>query len=264
MKAKKKYMAGGAVIGGAIQSGLGLAQAIYGGVQAKRASKELERVRASAPSLETPSEYMRLYKEAFNNDLLNRQLESLKSSAGSSISALGQGGGRALIGGVQGVASGMQEGTQKAVDAQQLMQMGALETLAGAQSRTQQMKEGRYQTELEMAQQFRDAAVQNIGSGIASMGTGAMYAFSEGNPFKKKSSTPETNAKDGAVVKTKGEFSHEKNPIHMVQKGEKVGEMTGGEYIFNPKQMANIKSLVNNSPEKLQKYIKGLIKKFEK
>lgn len=297
MKAKKKYAVGGMVIGGALQGTAGLAQTIYGGVQAKRARKELERVRASAPSLETPSEYMRLYKEAFNNDLLGRQMESIKSTAGSSIAALGQAGGRALLGGIQGVSQGAAMQSQQAIDQQQLRQMGALEALAGANRQTQQMKEGRYQQELGMAQEFMDASVQNIGAGIGAMGMGAMYAASgiEGNPFKRKSkstgTTPsndpsspifdlktgaEINSgprptmsgrgrmEDGGVVKTDGKFSHDKNPIDMIQKGEKVGEMTGGEYIFNPDQMSNIKSLVKSSPEKLQKYIKGLIKKFEK
>jgi hypothetical protein len=64
------------------------------------------------------------------------------------------------------------------------------------------------------------------------------------------------------VVKTKGKFSHKENPIHMVQDGEKVGEMTGGEYVFNPEQMANIKALSKQDPKKLSTYIKSLIKKF--
>lgn len=41
------------------------------------------------------------------------------------------------------------------------------------------------------------------------------------------------------------EFSHKRNPIHMIDKdGEKVGEMTGGEYILNPKHSGDIKKLV--------------------
>lgn len=69
----------------------------------------------------------------------------------------------------------------------------------------------------------------------------------------------------GKVVKTKGEFDHKSNPIDMVQNGQKVGEMTGGEYVFNPKQMASIKSMIaGGDKERLHKYIKSLITKFEK
>jgi hypothetical protein len=107
-----------------------------------------------------------------------------------------------------------------------------------------------------MARQAQDAAVANIGAGIGAMGTGAMYAFMDDDD--------EGSKKNGGIVKTKGEFSHKDNPIHMVQKGEKVGEMTGGEYIFNPEQMSKIKALSKTSPEKLSKYIKSLVNKFEK
>jgi len=292
MKAKKtgvkRYAVGGAVIGGAIQGGLGLAQTIYGGIQANKARKEMERVRATAPSLDTPSEYMKLYKESFNNDLLNRQMESLKSTTASSIGALGQAGGRALLGGIQGVSANQAQQAQAATDVQQLRQMGALEKLAGANRDTQQMKEGRYMQDLKMAQGFFDAGMQNVGGGIGAIGKGAAYMFADGNPFKKasgggggetsgstsRSSSQKTQdafdemedlkkgMEGGGVVKTKGKFSHKENPIHMVQDGEKVGEMTGGEYIFNPEQMANIKALSKQDPKKLSTYIKSLIKKF--
>lgn len=258
MKLKKKSGAKSYAVGGIVQAGLGLGQAIYGGVQANRARKEMARVRASAPSLDTPSEYMKLYKESYNQDMLNRQMESLKSAAGSSIGALGQAGGRALLGGIQSVGQNLQQGAQAAVDRQQERQLAGLSALADARTRTQQMQEGRFQTELGMARQAQDAAIANIGAGIGSMGTGAMYAF------MGKDDDKDTSMEKGGVVKTKGEFSHKDNPIHMVQKGEKVGEMTGGEYIFNPEQMSKIKALSKTSPEKLSRYIKSLVNKFEK
>jgi hypothetical protein len=72
-------------------------------------------------------------------------------------------------------------------------------------------------------------------------------------------------AEDGAVVKSPGEFSHKKNPIDIVRNGNKIAEMTGGEYIFNPKQMAAIKSMVaTDDKSKLHSYMKKLIKTFEK
>jgi hypothetical protein len=45
------------------------------------------------------------------------------------------------------------------------------------------------------------------------------------------------------VDKTPGEFSHDDNPIDIVQEGAKIGEMTGGEYIFNPKQAEEMRKL---------------------
>lgn len=42
------------------------------------------------------------------------------------------------------------------------------------------------------------------------------------------------------------EFSHDRNPVHLIDKdGQKVGEVTGGEYILNPKHSGIIKKLVD-------------------
>ena len=70
--------------------------------------------------------------------------------------------------------------------------------------------------------------------------------------------------KGGSVMKTPGDFSHKNNPIDLMQGGKKIGEATGGEYIFNPKQMSNIKRYVSQGDKsKLHSYVRSLIKKFE-
>ena len=61
---------------------------------------------------------------------------------------------------------------------------------------------------------------------------------------------------------TPGEFSHDKNPIDIVQKrpngnDEKIGEMTGGEGIIAPKDMVEIEALLEKRDEK------GVFKKME-
>ena len=55
---------------------------------------------------------------------------------------------------------------------------------------------------------------------------------------------------------TKGSFNHDTNPIDIVQKGIKVGEMTGGEVILNPKQQVKL--------SKESSYFRSLLKKFNK
>lgn len=60
---------------------------------------------------------------------------------------------------------------------------------------------------------------------------------------------------DGGKM-TKGSFNHKTNPINIVQKGVKVGEMTGGEVILNPKQQAKL--------SKESSYFRNLLKKFNK
>ena len=87
---------------------------------------------------------------------------------------------------------------------------------------------------------------------------------------------PKIFGKKGAVVKTDGEFSHETNPIDLVQNGQKVGEATGGEYIFNPEQSKKMKKLAEEASNArsegqrgkaafgLAKFVKKLLRRFEK
>ncbi len=61
------------------------------------------------------------------------------------------------------------------------------------------------------------------------------------------------NLKSGGML-TEGTFSHEKNPIDIMQDGAKVGEMTGGEAILNPEQQ---KKVAKQSP-----YFRKLMREF--
>jgi hypothetical protein len=60
---------------------------------------------------------------------------------------------------------------------------------------------------------------------------------------------------------TEGEFSHEDNPIDMInEEGEKVGEVTGGEMVFNPKQTSAIEALVaKGDGDMLIKFMRELL-----
>jgi hypothetical protein len=60
---------------------------------------------------------------------------------------------------------------------------------------------------------------------------------------------------------TPGEFSHKKNPIHMIDKnGDKVGEATGGELIFNPEQTEAIENMIESGRStQLMQYMRELL-----
>jgi len=293
-KSYKKYAGGGigptAAIGAGLQAAAGIGQLAYGIAANKKANKELERVKASAPSLDTPSEYYKAYKESYDQNIMNRQMENVNRALSGGTQALGAAGGRALLGGLGALTEGAAQQQQSLADMQQQRQTAALSQLAGAQEATMGRKEGRYQQELGFAQAAKEAAVQNIAGGIGAIG-GAGMALA-GSVGKKENGgkielpsmatqravTPQgvkigmpgdvrpRVAKGGASVKkTPGKFSHEKNPIDIMKDGAKIGEMTGGEYIFNPKQMENIKKFTSaGDKEKLHAYVKSLIKKFEK
>ncbi len=59
----------------------------------------------------------------------------------------------------------------------------------------------------------------------------------------------------GGMV-TGGKFDHKANPIDIVKKGQKIGEMTGGEVILNPAQQQKL--------SKESTYFRQLLKKFNK
>ena len=285
-KNPKKYIVGG-IIGGIA----GLGQAIYGGIQANKAKKEMERIQKTAPDLNapisTPSEYFKAYKESYDQDIMNRQMESIKSGLAGTTEALAGAGGRALLGGIGAATQQAQRQTQGIADIQQQRQTEALQGLAAAQERTRGlqenrlgMKETRFQNQLQMAQGARDAAVQTIAGGIGNIGSAAIYGFdnvgyNSSDPTRqgfskkardlRKADRLAAMEEGGKVMKTPGEFSHKTNPIDIMRNGKKIAEATGGEYIFNPKQMSNIKKYVaTDDKSKLHNYVKALIKRFEK
>ncbi len=66
---------------------------------------------------------------------------------------------------------------------------------------------------------------------------------------------------EGGIQKTPGEFSHDDNPIDIVQEGAKIGEMTGGEYIFNPEQAEEMRKLSKAGDTELHEFVRNLLNK---
>jgi hypothetical protein len=91
---------------------------------------------------------------------------------------------------------------------------------------------------LNMGTQATGLPTPTLGSGFG----GGMYGLGV-PPFSK----------NGGMI-TKGAFSHETNPIDIMQDGAKVGEMTGGEAILNPEQQ---KKVAKQSP-----YFRKLMREF--
>lgn len=119
----------------------------------------------------------------------------------------------------------------------------------------QEMQRGGAAAEAGRQQMFGgiSQAIQSpiTGAAIEQQMPGATFGFGQGFNF------PE--AEDG--MKTPGPFSHERNPIHMIDKnGDKVGEATGGELIFNPEQTEAIESLLEGGQAyRLMQYMRDLL-----
>ena len=71
--------------------------------------------------------------------------------------------------------------------------------------------------------------------------------------------------KEGGKLRgvTPGEFSHEDNPIDIMQDGEKIGEMTGGEAIVSPEDWGELTQRAGSGNTGLHKYLRQLIEKIE-
>jgi hypothetical protein len=274
MKSIKKYQDGGGVgtssmsgaassatrasqiaagAGGIGDLGVGIYNIIDGIKQSKQSKAEMERLRKTAPVLTTPSQFYEAQKMAYDSRLVELQRDAVARNVSQSLQTVGQLGGRAALGAVSGLQTGADRAMQQVgLDVAQ-QRMAATTQLGAARERETAMKESRYRMDLGNEQDRYASARAGVGQGIGQAVGGLANVAAAFIPI----------AKDGAVVKTPGNFSHSKNPIDIVKSGAKIGEMTGGEYIFNPKQMEKIKTFVaTDDKSKLHSYVKSLIRKF--
>lgn len=248
------------------------AQYLSGRKEAKKAEAREEEIRsAGIPKMETPQEYFDLYMKAKENKGAQLATAQAQQGMADTAMALQAGGSRALIGGLS-AAQRRTDTTIAGIGAQaQQQELSALEGLAGAQLRTGMMNTQigaqSYFNDLQGAQMAYQSGRQMQASAINNMaqaGTAAMSAYSDADYMNKygDSGILQFFGEDG--MKTPGEFSHDNNPIDLVRNGEKIGEATGGEYIFNPDQSKKMKELASEEKSPLAKYVMGLLTKFDK
>ena len=103
------------------------------------------------------------------------------------------------------------------------------------------------------------------------LGIAKQEVFSESNNFGLSPDIPEYEeefefvaAKGGKAKKTPGSFSHKTNPLHIIaDSGSKVGEMTGGEYIFNPSQASSLRKHSKSGSSPLHKFVRQMLSKSQ-
>tara|TARA_R110000751_G_scaffold110786_1_gene208510 strand:- start:1273 stop:2121 length:849 start_codon:yes stop_codon:yes gene_type:complete len=278
MKAKKtnKKETPKAFAGLAVAAGLSAVPSIIAGYQGykaqKEAAKEASDLKAMMPSLTTQEDYYNFYQkqaQALNEGKMQNQLDQAISAGAKTMEGAGT---RGVLGGVQGVVS---QAAQTKFDLEQQGQdklLGAYEKMIQAKDVDRQ----RLTTLQQTAENQQAAGLQTMLSGMqgaADIGASAITSYGASKSTGNGLSAEQTKAlrdaglmkEGGSIEKTPGEFSHAKNPIDIVRDGSKIAEMTGGEYIFNPTQMKDIKGLVSKgSKEELHSYMKTLIKRFEK
>ena len=275
MKAKKtkekevpKAFAGMAVAAGL--SAIPSAIAAYQGFKAQKQSRQdAADIKAMMPSLTSQEDYYNFYQktaQATNEAKMQNQLDQAIAAGSKTLAGSGS---RGVLGGTQGAVGQAAQTSFQMGQQRQDKLLGAYEKMIQAKSIDRQMLMGQQM----QAEQQEAAGLQTMLSGlqgIADIGSSAILASkSTGTGLTSEQTKALKEAgllkAGGSIKKTPGEFSHDKNPIDIVREGAKIGEMTGGEYIFNPTQMKDIKGMVSGGDkEKLHKYMKGLITKFEK
>jgi len=166
-----------AATGGTAQAVLGGAQAVYGLTQLPKAKREFERAKASAPSLDTPSQFYENYKNAYDAQLARMQTDAIQANLATSVQALQGAGGRALVGGLPAVTGSSIAAQTQMLNQERQARLAAGAQLAAAEDRTIQRKEQRAQQQMAYANQAYQAALGNIGGGLGSAGEGLMYAY---------------------------------------------------------------------------------------
>lgn len=273
-----------AATGGTAQAVLGGAQALYGLTQLPKAKREFERAKASAPSLNTPSQFYENYKNAYDSQLARMQTDAIQSNLATSVQALQGAGGRALVGGLPAVTGSSINAQTQMLNQERQARLAAGAQLAAAEERTIGRKEQRAQQQMAYANQAYQAALGNIGAGLGSAGEGLMYAYGAKKreqpvieqPVIEEPPKEEPKINWGGAMmdadaynrqdeyirsgkngmKINGEFNHDTNPVHLIQNGEKVGEATGNEYILNPSQAKKI--------AKESSFARSLFRRFER
>jgi hypothetical protein len=103
---------------------------------------------------------------------------------------------------------------------------------------------------------------ENLGSTLARPSV-TPKSFLEIEEDRMEQRTPRTLKTGGKALKTPGNFSHKANPIDVMKDGKKIAEMTGGEYIFNPKQSQKLRNLSGQGESTLHKFVRELLSKSQ-
>lgn len=258
----------GMLIGAGV-SAVPQALAAYQGFRAQQQAKaEQASLKAMMPSMTSQEDYYNYYQkqsQLLNQSKLQNQMDQSLAAGAKTLQSAGS---RGVLGGTQGMVNQAQRGRADLTQQQGQQLLGAYEKMIGAKEADRQRILG----QIGAAQQQQTAGMATMLQGLQGLGDTALSAGLEREKIKAGYYTPPgtggtqgSKEEGGTIEKTPGEFSHDKNPIDVVQGGTKIAEMTGGEYIFNPKQMAAIKKLVAESDgNKLHAYMKSIIKKFEK
>lgn len=229
---------------------------------------------------------MRKYAQFGMMDQAQAQRDIAQEQQAGTMGALQKGGAKALLGGL-GAANKAAFQQRAAIEAAETQrQQGVLRDIAGEEQAIAREKFGASREDLLNARnlamqarmgQFsaqqakRDAAFE-LGQDAVGLAGNVAGAAGQAGGFGNlgqlnlgESMSAFGMARKGAQIReTPGAFSHKKNPIDIMRRGAKIGEMTGGETIMNPEQTKKVERLSAKGDSPLHKYLRGLFKEFNR
>jgi hypothetical protein len=246
---------------GAATAGLGLGKMIYGGIQARKAKKEERAFDKDRLKGQVSSATQKMADQPMDQGYIEQMQGQQAADRASAMGALSKDPRNALAG-VQALESQAAKQRTNLMGMQQRAKTSAMQNLAKEQQTVEKQRLDVAGAELEGIRGQKAAAEQNIFGGLedvsAGIGEGALTDLGI-----VKTEKGGKIGEDGGV--TPGEFSHEENPIDMVQDGEKVGEATGGELILPPDDVDDIRSaLKDGDKEAAFKLMEDLVAKYDK
>lgn len=214
------------------------------------------------------------------SDYLRQQAQRQEAS---SMNALSSAGARAALGGVQATSRGTMDRLAKIANDEQIRKQTALQAVGEAEQRVAREKLADARGDLDLGRGERAEAMragfgaqdaarmakqQMFQTGVGIAETVGMGVAGKDGKFDDLDASllNMINFNDGGLLrgKTPGKFSHDENPIDIVQEGEKIGEMTGGEGIVSPEDLGKLQQMAGEGKTPLHKFVRELIRKLEK
>lgn len=252
---KKAHAKPKAILGAAVQAGFGIKQMR----DAKKAKEAFDTNRLKD---EVSAAGRKMADQPIDENIVKQQQENALVMHAQTMGNVVKGDQR----NVQSAATQSQDTAQKGLLEQSIEENAAkttaMQNLSDEQVRVKGVSIGVAQQELGGINAERDAGIKNLFDGIQSAEEQAASFFSMGK------NGASVKAEKGANVEaevTPGKFSHEENPIDMVQDGEKIGEATGGELILPPKDVDEIREALDGGDKDVAfKLMEELVAKYDK
>ena len=256
IKAKVSYSknkkAPKAFVGAALTAGLGAAKMISGAVQKNKAKKAEAAFDKDRLKMGVSKATQQMADEPIDQGYIESMQGQQAADRASATGALSKDP-RNVLAGVQALEGQAAKQRTDLMGMQQDAKTSAMGNLATEQKAVEQQRLGVASSEVEGIKAEKDAGTQNIFGGAEDFLSGASAMAKNGGSI---------DAEEGGV--TPGKFSHEDNPIDMVQDGEKIGEATGGELILPPDDVEAVRSALSEGDKDAAfKLMEDLVAKYD-